>query len=439
MRPEMESRMGENRAPGEGLSPAVAHSTVVRGRLHPPYAWVIFGIAFTGLVVGWGAWHSFGVFLNSLLKEFGWTRAATTGCTVLFHLFHGSFSVILGRMVDKQGPRRIIPAFGILMGIGYILLSQTSNIWHLYVIFGLIIGTGSAVVYVPFISVVGRWFREQQGKVMGILVCATGVGVIIQPVAEILIHRLGWRNAYIVLGVVICLVMGVAGILLRLPGEQEVPGADNADNAKGPGSGRDPDAERLSYSVILKLGSTWILFFTYLSDAFCVLLVSSHMVVHAVDQGIPSHVAVYLLSVMGGTSIFGRLVVGTMSDRFGRRIPLVVTLALIGFSLAFLPFIHGLPGLVIFSVFFGFAWGGYVPLVPAAIGEIFGQNNVGSVLGICVLGASVGAAIGPVLGGYVFDVSGSYRVAFWLGAALAWAAAGASWRLRAVPLGRRVS
>ena len=80
-----------------------------------------------------------------------------------------------------------------------------------------------------------------------------------------------------------------------------------------------------------------------------------------------------------------------------------------------------------------------MPLIPAAIGEIFGQKNVGSVLGICVLGASVGAAIGPVLGGYVFDVSGSYRVAFWLGAALAWTAAGASWRLRAVPLGRRVS
>ena len=435
----MESLAGENRAPGEGTITSGAQSKAVKERLHPPYAWVIFAVAFAGLVVGWGAWHSFGVFLNSLLKDFGWSRAATTGCTVLFHLFHGSFSIVLGRMVDKQGPRRIIPAFGILMGIGYILLSQTSSIWNLYVIFGLIIGTGSAVVYVPFISVVGRWFQAQQGKVMGILVCATGVGVIIQPVAEILIHRLGWRNAYIVLGVVICLVMGVAGTLLRMPGDQEVLGADKADNAEGPGSGRDPDAGRLPYSVILRLGTTWILFFTYLSDAFCVLLVSSHMVVHAVDQGIPSHVAVYLLTVMGGTSIFGRLVVGTMSDRFGRRIPLVVTLALIGFSLAFLPFIHGLPGLVIFSVFFGFAWGGYVPLVPAAIGEIFGQNNVGSVLGICVLGASVGAAIGPVLGGYVFDVSGSYRVAFWLGAALAWAAAGASWRLRAVPLGRRVS
>ncbi len=384
-----------------------------------PCAWLMFFMAFTGMVVGWGAWYSFGVFLNPLLEEFKWTRAQITGSTIIFHLCHGTLSIILGRLVDKHGPRIIIPFFGTLMGLGYILVSQTKSLWHLYLAYGLLTGIGSAVIYVPFITIVSRWFNAHRGLILGLLISATATGMVVQPIAESLISAYGWRNSYIALGTFLSLVMIAAGIILRLPPDDDLWGNDQGLKKNDGRRTRDSEPSKLPFSAILKNSSSWILFFSYVAGAFCTVMLASHIVLHGIDLNIPPDKAVYLLTIMGVSSIFGKIIIGMFSDNLGRKNFIIMMMLLMGISLALLPLAQNVASLYVFTVVFGFAVGGYVPLIPAIIGDFFGLVNVGSVLGFCIFGASIGASIGPVLAGYIFDVNGSYNTAFIIGSGLA--------------------
>lgn len=383
------------------------------------------------MIVCWLAWHSFGVFFSPLLKEFGWTRAITTGPTVVLHLVHGVATVWIGRLFDKHGPKITIPAFGIVMGIGFILAAQTLNLWHLYVSLGLIVGIGSAVIYVPFVSITSRWFEERRGMITGILVSSLAIGMIIQPVAGVLISSFGWRNAYIILGALLCLVAIVAGALLKSPqgcSTAQNNASDTAD-AKSTIDSRPEDIQ-LPFTVMLRKGSVWILFFTYAAFSFCLFMVSSHIVVHAIDQNIPANIAVYLLTAMGVASILGNTIIGALSDKVGRKVSIIGSLILMGLVLACFPLARDIPGLFAIASIFGFAYGGYIPQIPTIVRDIFGLRNQGSVLGLVLLGASFGASIGPVLAGYIFDVQKSYNLAFWVAAVLAILGALAAYRLK---------
>src|SRR4030042_3618618 len=124
-------------------------STSERG--HFSYAWVIFAVSFISLVICWGSWRSFGVFLKPLAAEFGWTRGMPTGPTILFSLMNGIVGIYLGRLVDRHGPKIVIPLFGMIMGVGFVLVSQITSLWQFYLTYGLIVGAGSAVSYIPFV------------------------------------------------------------------------------------------------------------------------------------------------------------------------------------------------------------------------------------------------------------------------------------------------
>ncbi len=405
-------------------------SNVANVYYNTPQAWFIFFIAFTGMVVGWGAWYSYGVFLNPLLEEFNWTRAQTTGSTIIFHICHGTLSIILGRLVDKHGPRIIIPCFGTLMGFGYILVSQTESLWHLYIAYGLITGIGSAVIYVPFVTVVSRWFDEHKGLILGLLISATATGMVIQPVAEFLISTYGWRSSYIALGTVLSLIMITTGIILKLPPDSDISGNDQAMKKNDRNSVGGSESSKLPFTAILQNSSSWILFFTYVAGAFCNVMIASHIVLHGIDFKLPPDKAVYLLTIMGVASILGKIMIGMFSDSLGRKKFIIIMMLQMGMSQALLPFAQNISGLYVFAVIFGFAIGGYVPLIPAIIGDLFGLDNVGSVLGFCIFGASIGASIGPVLAGYIFDVNGSYNVAFLIGSGLSLSAGIAAAKLK---------
>jgi MFS family permease len=388
------------------------------------YAWVVLAVSFVGLLVCWGTLRTFGVFLKPLLDEFGWTRAATTGPTLVLSLMSGILGIYSGRLFDRHGPRLIIPVFGTLMGLGYILASQTTSLWHLYVSYGLLVGAGSASSYVPFVSIVSKWFKERRGMILGILISGIGVGtMIVPPMTQVLILNLGWRLSYIILGSFLCLAMIIAGILLKLPPANKKPQSNVEIDAESKFAVQQPDNVKFSFRIALKMRDVWILFFTYLALTVSLEMTAAHIVVYAIDMNIIATVAATLLTVIGATSIIGKLAIGAISDKIGRKISIIGTLVILGLSLASLPFAGNLPALYVFAAIFGFAYGGYAPLIPAIVGDMYGMHSMGMIMGIITLGAGVGAATGPVLAGYIFDVQGSYSMAFWIAAGIALSAA----------------
>ncbi|MFC2031940.1 MFS transporter [Chloroflexota bacterium] len=361
------------------------------------------------MVVG-GAFSSFGIFFKPLIAEFGWTRAMTSGTQSLSALSFGLLSIIAGRLNDRFGPRFIMIGSSILLGLGYFMMSQISAIWQLYLFYGVIASAGMGAIIIPLASTVVRWFIRKRGMMAGIVGSGIGLGnVIAPPVVSRLIIAYGWRTSYVVVGVTaFILIMIAAQFLKRDPGEigQSPYGADET---KIDISNIDTSGHSLQQAVCSRQ------FWTYFAILFCGFLsvdtIIIHIVPHATDMGIPATSAAYILTIIGGLSVAGRLVAGSISDRIGNKPALIGSFILISMALFWLLNAKSMWALSLFGFVFGIGRGGTGVLMSPIVAWLFGLRSLGVVLGVITIGATLGSMIGPFLAGYIFDATGSYDVA----------------------------
>ena len=167
--------------------------------------------AFLIQVVGFGIYSSYGIFFNPLLIEFGWSRTVISGAASLFAVMMGLFSMIVGGLNDRFGPRITVAACGFFWGLGYLLMSQVSSVWQLYLFYGVIIGVGMGGAFVPILSTVARWFVKRRSLMTGIVVVGLAAGTLIMPpITNWLIYTYDWRTAFIVVGVLVLVVVVTA-------------------------------------------------------------------------------------------------------------------------------------------------------------------------------------------------------------------------------------
>ncbi len=146
--------------------------------------------------------HAFGIFFKSMVAEFGWTRAETSGAFSLSLLISGFSAILMGRLTDKFGPRLVVTLCGLLMGLGYIIICWVTALWQLYLLYGLIIGIAMGGSWVPLMSTVARWFVARRTMIMGIVLAGLGIGGFIGPIAEWLISITDWRTSYLIIGII---------------------------------------------------------------------------------------------------------------------------------------------------------------------------------------------------------------------------------------------
>jgi len=180
------------------------------------YGYIVVVAAFLIVTIMWGAAYSFGVFFKPLLEEFGWTRAMTSGAFSLSLILTGLLSVVAGKMTDRFGPQIVMTVCGLFLGSGYLLVSQVSAIWQLYLFYGVIMGAGMGGSFVPLASTVARWFVKKRGMMTGIAASGIGMGILIMPpLANWLISSYGWRTSYMVVGVTALVLIIVAAQFLK--------------------------------------------------------------------------------------------------------------------------------------------------------------------------------------------------------------------------------
>jgi len=375
------------------------------------YGYIIVLVGFIILVVMEGTFVSFGVFFESLLTEFGWTRAMTSGAFSLSMILIGLLMVVTGRLTDKFGPRIITTVGGISLGLGYLLMSQVSAIWQLYLFYGVMIAVGLSGGYIPLVATVSRWFVKRRGMMAGIVLAGIDAGIMIMPpLITWLISSYGWRTSYILIGsVVLVIIIAAAQFLRRDPGQiGQLPyGAGEVNEQKSDWEGRG-----FSLREAMCTRQFWILFTAWLCHGFLAFTIMVHIVLHAIGLGISATSAATVLSIMGMLSIGGRVMLGGAGDRIGYKQALIIGFGLMSVAFFELIIAKELWMLYLFTAIFGFGFGGSDTLFTPMTAKLFGLVSLGVISGALVFGFTIGGAIGPVLAGYIFDVTGSYQLAF---------------------------
>jgi MFS family permease len=377
------------------------------------YGFVIVAVCFILQAVGWGVFNSLGVFFKPLMTEFGWPRSLVASATSIGMLIVGSNAILLGRLSDKYGPRLTMAISGILLGCGLILMARVTTIWHMYLSLSLMAAIGISGTDVVLLSTTTRWFIKYRGMMIGIVKVGTGVGMLIMPLLiNYLITTYNWRTAFFILGIV-CFGAYILGaqLLVRDPGKKGL--AVYGSREETPHDNGDVE-EGMTLQAAVRTVPFWLISGAFFIILFCVVTILMHVVPHAIDLGISPSNAANILATVGGMSIAGRFVMGAAGDRIGNRMALLVCFACLTMGIVWLQFSDNLWMLLVFAVVHGFAHGGFFALIAPVLAENFGTRDQGVILGIVIFISNLGSAGGPVLAGYIFDVTGSYQVIFML-------------------------
>ncbi len=381
------------------------------------YGYTIIAASFFIQAVVWGISNSFGVFFDSFINEFGWSRATISGAASVAFIVHGLSSMLMGNLNDRFGPRLLMSACGIFLGVGFWLMAAVNSTWQLYLFYGLVAGIGLGGIDVIPLSTVARWFKKKRGLMTGIIKVGTGVGMFIMPFfITWLVKGYGWRTSFSVLAVIVVTsVIFLAQFLVRDP----IQKAQFIDNMKSEPSGKiNKTEEGLTFPEAIHTIQFWTVCTIYFIILICVYTILIHIVQHAIDLGISKAVAAGVLSAIGAVSISGRFLMGGAGDKIGEKPALFICLLFLLAALCWLQVVKTLWMFYLFAVIYGFAHGGFFTIGSPLIAKLFGTKSHGLLYGIVIFSSTLGGAIGPFMAGYIFDVTQSYKIVFLILAAL---------------------
>jgi MFS family permease len=380
------------------------------------YGYIIVAAAFLMEVLNIGINNSFGLFIPTFQSEFGWSRALISGAATVSMLISSTLIVLWGLLCDKFGPRLILSIAGAVTGLGILLMSQVNSIWQLYLFWGIIGGIGIGAPDLIGLSLVARWFKSNVGIMSGIAKVGAGVGMLILPLmVNGLMSSFNWNFMFIFIGCIYLIAIVGAAQFTRLNPASIITENKKTDNILPPESG-------LNLRQALRTKQLWIAGIMNLAYLWGAQTVIIHVAPYAHDLGFPAERAALTISMLGAASIFGRLIIGWIADRLSNKTATTITLSIMCLALACFQIKQ--PDWIVFplSALFGFSHGGYAALISPKVAEVFGIRAHGAVYGVVTLFGSIGVAVGPLMGGYLFDIQGNYNLVFIIVAFLIFAA-----------------
>ncbi len=371
-------------------------------------------------------WRGFQAFFGPIVDTFGWSRGATAGAVSLQRTESGLISPFVGTVLDKFGPRRAM-AFGVVVtGGAFLLMSFVNSLWQLYLAMALMTIGMSFGTFIVLVATVGNWFVRQRGRALAVLMAASAVGGFTLPVLVAAIDNFGWRHVLFAVGIGFWAIGLPASLVMRRRPEDygQLPDGDPAAGAAVNGKGAAQARAAVQTDVRVR-DALRLRFFWQLALATSLgQLVSSTNLIHldALKQfGVSPGLAATAAGSVAFGDLAGRLITGFLGDRYDKRLLLGVAFALQTLGTAGLTVVnldaggftfHTAWTLALFVVGFGLGFGASVPLRLAVLADYFGRKNYGSILGVTSSVSAGSGAVGPIFAGAVFDITGSYRLAF---------------------------
>lgn len=389
-------------------------------------AWLIVGGGFVAFTISASLMHAYTVFLLAFVQDFGWSRADASLAYSVGQIIGGVSSPFVGSLVDRLGARRMVLLGGCLLTAGLLGSSQANALWQVVLLYGVVMTLGANCIgLVVFVPLVSRLFVAQRGLAISLLQSANGFGrAISAPIAQWLVDEAGWRNAYLLqAGMMGLLVIPLAAMFRRA--EAAIPhGTTGAAQA---------DGRAWTLAEAARTRHFWLLFLVYMLTSIGSFLVSLHQLAFAVGQGFEPLYAAFVLGMGSLLALPGVILTGTISDYIGRERAAILAYAIsiVGVAAALLiegPDQHLM--LWLHACFFGITWGARGPAITAKTADLFGGPRLGTILGVITVGSGLGAGIGAWGAGLLFDLTGTYRPAFWLSILAYTMGAVAFWALR---------
>jgi MFS family permease len=367
------------------------------------YGWIIVGIGMIVTCIGMGSMMSLGVYLQPISQDMGWTRTGISFTAVLAFLAMGFGSFLWGTLSDRFGTRAVVLAGGIILGVGLIGASLAATLWQFQTLFGVFVGLAAGSFYTPLTASATRWFTENRSLAVALVSAGMGLGsLLIAPLSRWIITNYDWRSAMLTIGILALVVIIPAALFIRRAPAGEVIGSAAA---RGEG-GRD-----YTIGEVIRTPQFAAISLTF----FCCCAAHSgpifHMVSYAIDCGITSMTAATVFGATGLASLSGRIVCGLIADRVGAKQTLVTGLAVQAVAVSLYIITKGTVGFYALAAMFGLAFGGVMPLYAILVREYFGAKVMGSAFGAAAMISTLGMALGPWAGGWLFDTFGSY---FWM-------------------------
>lgn len=391
----------------------ISRRSIMDGRVY--YGWVVTVACFLMTASVFSVTYSFGVFFEPLLADFGRSRADTSllfsAQTLTLYVSGGAF----GWVVDRYGTRRLLLLGTALYGTGLFLTTVATTFLQVLLTYGIVAGVGMGIVYVIAYSTIPRWFYRRRGLASGIGSAGVGAGMFLfPPIVALLLASVAWQRAYFLVAFVIVALLLVAASLVadrpdRLgidPGTEIPPDRRNAIRRVEPAEQLDAIRSAVVTRAFAALFLGGLLVYTP------VFLLFVHVVSYATDVGIARSTAVLAVSVIGFSTLPGRLLVGRVADAVGRSRSLAVATFSMGALTILLPAIRHPLLLLGFAVGYGLAYGGTGALIAPVVSDEFGTGNINALFGLVAVGFGVAAVLGPYAGGATYDALGTYAPVF---------------------------
>jgi MFS family permease len=388
------------------------------------YGWIIVAVTFVTMAIGVNARTAFSLFFPPIIDEFGWERGVTAGAFSFGFVVSAAVSPLIGRLMDRSGPRAVMELGVALMAGGLLLAPLTTQPWHLYVTIGAMVGAGSVCLgYSGQSLFLPNWFIRRRGLAIGLAFAGVGIGsMTLLPWVQLMIEQTGWRTACTAMGILILVVLAPINLLLRkrpedIGLEPDGDAAASASSAKPVSNIVDPVWAGTDWTLqrALRTARFWWISLGYFGGLYIWYAVQVHQTKYLLDIGFSPNVAVWALGAVSLLGIPGQIWLGHLSDRVGRE--WIWTAGCAGFAICFAALIalKSVPTLLLVYVMVvaqGALGYGLTSIMGAVVLEIFQGKHYGSIFGTVMLGALAGGAAGPWVTGLVHDLTGSYTIAF---------------------------
>ena len=362
------------------------------------YGWVVVAVGALMTCVGFGSMFSLAVFLSPMVLETGWSRTGISAAMTLDFITLGLASFAWGALTDRFGARPVVLAGSLLLGASLILASRATTLLEFQLVYGVFVGIAAGSFIAPMIATVTGWFEKNRALAVSLVSAGLGVApMTVSPFASWLIQQSDWRTAQLTIGIVALVLLVPAAFLVRRP--PALAAGPQAETAAAP---------RMTAGRALRSPQFIVLAGTFFACCAAHSGPIFHTVSYAIACGLAPMAAVTIYSVEGLAGLGGRLLLGLAGDRFGAKPVLIAGLLVQALAAGSYLFVNGLGEFYAVAIIFGLAYGGVMPLYSVLAREYFPLAIMGTILGAASMISSLGMALGPAIGGWIYDTQGEY-------------------------------